>query len=37
MQSEYRLKLLERIAEYEKQGLWDKDIEDDPETIVLKT
>ena len=35
MQSEYRLKLLERIAEYEKQGLWDKDIEDDPETIVL--
>ena len=35
MQSEYRLKLLSRIEEYEKAGLWDKDIEDDPETIVL--
>ncbi len=35
MQSEYRLKILERIKEYEKQGLWDKDVEDDPETIEL--
>lgn len=35
MQSEYRLKLLERIKQYEKEGLWDKDVEDDPETIVL--
>ena len=35
MQSELRLKILEKIKEYEKQGLWDKDVEDDPETIVL--
>ena len=36
MISEYRLKVLEKIKEYEKQGLWDKDVEDDPETIVLE-
>lgn len=35
MQSEDRLRVLRKIAEYEKQGLWDKDVEDDPETIVL--
>ena len=35
MQSEYRLKVIEKIKEYEKQGLWDRDVEDDPETIVL--
>lgn len=35
MQSEARLKVLEKISEYERQGLWDKDVEDDPETIVL--
>lgn len=35
MKSEYRLKVLERIKEYERQGLWDKDVEDDPETVVL--
>ncbi|MBR2869917.1 MAG: 1-acyl-sn-glycerol-3-phosphate acyltransferase [Clostridia bacterium] len=35
MQSEYRLKVIERIKEYEKQGLWDKNVEDDPETYVL--
>ncbi len=35
MQSEQRLKILEKIKEYEKQELWDKDVEDDPETIVL--
>ena len=35
MQSEYRLKLLKKIEENEKAGLWDKDIEDDPETITL--
>ncbi len=35
MKSEYRLKILERISEYEKQGLWDKDVEDDPKTITL--
>ena len=36
MQSEERLKVLARIAELEKQGLWDKDVEDDPETIILR-
>lgn len=36
MQSEYRLKVLSRIKEYEKLGLWDKDVEDDPETYELK-
>ncbi len=35
MQSEERLKILEKINEYERNGLWDKDVEDDPETIVL--
>ncbi|MBP5466745.1 MAG: 1-acyl-sn-glycerol-3-phosphate acyltransferase [Clostridia bacterium] len=30
-----RLKVLGRIAEHERLGLWDKDVEDDPETIVL--
>lgn len=30
-----RLKILEKIAEHERKGLWDKDVEDDPETIVL--
>ncbi len=35
MQSPYRLKVLEKIKEYEKLGLFDKDVEDDPETIVL--
>ena len=35
MQSEYRLELLKRIEENEKARLWDKDIEDDPETITL--
>ena len=30
-----RLKILEKIAEHERLGLWDKDVEDDPETIVL--
>lgn len=35
MQSEYRLKVLEKIKEYENKELWDKDVEDDPETIVL--
>lgn len=36
MQSEERLKVLARIAEMEKQELWDKDVEDDPETIILR-
>ena len=35
MQSEYRLSVLEKISQYEKEGLWDKDVESDPETIVL--
>ncbi len=35
MQSEYRLKILEKIKEYERLGLFEKDVEDDPETIVL--
>lgn len=35
MQSEERKKVKERIAEFERQGLWDKDVEDDPETIML--
>ncbi len=33
--SEYRLNILKKIQEYEKQGLFDKDVEDDPETIEL--
>ena len=35
MQSEYRLELLKRIEENEKACLWDKDVEDDPETLPL--
>ena len=35
MQSESRLKILEKIKEYESKELWDKDVENDPETIVL--
>ncbi|MCQ2591529.1 MAG: 1-acyl-sn-glycerol-3-phosphate acyltransferase [Treponema sp.] len=31
-----RLKVLERIDEYERKGWWSKDVEDDPETIPLK-
>ena len=30
-----RLKVLERIEEYEKNGWWSKDVEDDPPTIPL--
>ena len=30
-----RLRVLERIAEYEALGLFDRDVEDDPETIPL--
>lgn len=30
-----RLKILNRIAEHERLGLWDKDVEDDPETKIL--
>lgn len=30
-----RLKVLERITEYEKKGWWSKDVEDDPPTIPL--
>lgn len=30
-----RLKVLERIQEYEKNGWWSKDVEDDPPTIPL--
>lgn len=30
-----KLAVLEKIKEYEKAGLWDKDVEDDPETKVL--
>ena len=33
--SEQRLKIIEKIAELERQGLWDKDVEDDPVTIEL--
>ena len=29
-------KILRKIEEYERLGLWDKDVEDDPETKVLK-
>ena len=35
MISEDRQKILNKIAEYEKNQWWDKDVEDDPETIVL--
>ena len=27
--------IADKIAEYERQGLWNKDVEDDPETVVL--
>lgn len=33
--SESRLKIIEKIAELEKNQLWDHDVEDDPETIEL--
>ena len=36
MQSEERLKILEKISEYERNGLWDKDVEDDPESYPLQ-
>ena len=34
-QNAHKLELLRRIEEYEKQGLWHLDVEDDPETIPL--
>ena len=33
--SAYRLEILRRIAELEKQELWHLDVEDDPETYPL--
>ena len=33
--SEGRLKILEKIKEFEKNQWWDRDVEDDPETIEL--
>ncbi|MBQ2735473.1 MAG: 1-acyl-sn-glycerol-3-phosphate acyltransferase [Clostridia bacterium] len=33
--SAHKLELLEKIAEYEKKGLWHLDVEDDPETYPL--
>ena len=33
--SEYRLKVLSRIENLEKQGIFDQDVEDDPETLEL--
>ena len=33
--SAHKLMLLERIAEFEKKGLWHLDVEDDPETYPL--
>lgn len=33
--SKSRKMIIDRIRELEKQGVWDKDVEDDPETIVL--
>jgi len=35
MQSEKKLQILKKIREYERLGLWDKDVEDDPATIQL--
>lgn len=32
---QYRKNIYKKIEEYEKQGLWDVDVEDDPETIEL--
>jgi len=34
--SKERLEILEKIEEYERKGLWDIDVEPDPETIELK-
>ena len=34
-QSQYRLEILQKIKEYEKQGLWNDDVENDPPTIEL--
>lgn len=36
MKSLYRLKIINRINDYEKKGLFNKDVEDDPESIVLR-
>ncbi len=33
--SQERLKILEKIEEYERLGLFDRDVEDDPETLPL--
>lgn len=33
--SKDRLEVLEKIKDYENRGLWDKDVESDPETIPL--
>lgn len=30
-----RVSIIEKIKQYEKQGLWNKDVEDDPETFEL--
>lgn len=35
MKSTKRLKILDKIKEYEANGWWEKDVEDDPETITL--
>lgn len=35
MKDEGRLKILEKIEQFEKEGKWDIDVEDDPETIPL--
>lgn len=35
MLSKDRQEVLNKISEYEKQGLWDKDVENDPETKIL--
>ena len=34
-QSEHRKKIIERIKQYEAEGKWDVDVEDDPPTIPL--
>ncbi len=34
-QSEYRLNVFKKIEEFEKQGIFDQDAEDDPETLPL--
>ena len=33
--SKHKLELLDRIAEFERQGMWHLDVEDDPETYPL--